>query len=117
MLLVKNHDTSGGARLATGCFVSSRVSIVAVNGNNLTDTLECVRSCLAMQGPGFEITIVDNDSSDGSWDAFATVFAYEPRASLLAGGAHCLRRGPQASRGQRAGLRDFLLGRKRRADA
>ena len=63
-----------------------RVSIILVNWNSCVDTLACARSCLALEGPAFEITIVDNNSSDGSWEALATAFGSDPRISLLRAG-------------------------------
>ena len=60
-----------------------RVSIILVNWNSGFDTLECARSFLALEGPAFEITIVDNNSNDGSWKALATALGSDPRVSLL----------------------------------
>jgi GT2 family glycosyltransferase len=60
-----------------------RVTIVLVNWNSSADTLECVRSCLAAEGPEFETTIVDNNSNDGSWETLAAALGSEPRVSLL----------------------------------
>lgn len=60
-----------------------RVSIILVNWNSGLDTLECARSCLALEGPSFEIAIVDNNSHDGSWTMLAETLGAEPRVSLL----------------------------------
>ena len=51
------------------------VGIILVNWNGLSDTLECVRSCLRLDGPRFRIVIVDNGSSDGSCQTLAASFA------------------------------------------
>jgi GT2 family glycosyltransferase len=59
------------------------VGIILVNWNGLSDTLECVRSCLRLDGPRFRIVIVDNGSSDGSCQTLAASFAADPRITLL----------------------------------
>jgi GT2 family glycosyltransferase len=59
------------------------VSIVLVNWKGLSDTLDCVRSCLTMQGPPFEIVIVDNDSQDGSAEALTAALGSNPAVTLL----------------------------------
>jgi GT2 family glycosyltransferase len=59
------------------------VSIAVVNWNGLSDTLDCVRSCLKMEGPPFEIVVVDNGSSDGSAAALTAALGSNPAITLL----------------------------------
>lgn len=40
--------------------------IIILNWNGLSDTVECVRSCLELEYAPYEIVIVDNGSADGS---------------------------------------------------
>lgn len=62
------------------------VSIILVNWNGLDVTLECVRSCLALDYPRFGIVIIDNGSVDGSVAAIRDTFAEEPRVHLIEAG-------------------------------
>lgn len=64
------------------------VSIILVNWNGLDVTLECARSCLALDYPQFEIVIVDNGSTDGSVAAIRNVFADDPRVHLIEAGVN-----------------------------
>jgi GT2 family glycosyltransferase len=76
-------DTDRRACPELGSPVNPRVSIILVNWNSGFDTLECARSCLALEGPAFEITIVDNHSSDDSWKTLTEALGANPRVSLL----------------------------------
>ena len=64
------------------------VCIILVNWNGLSDTLECVRSCLGLEGCRFTIVIVDNGSSDGSCEALVAGLGVDPRIILLRAGAN-----------------------------
>jgi GT2 family glycosyltransferase len=46
---------------------AARVAIVILNWNGLRDTLECLRSVLAASYPCLEIVVLENGSSDDSW--------------------------------------------------
>ncbi|MDP2182317.1 MAG: glycosyltransferase family 2 protein [Actinomycetota bacterium] len=61
----------------------SLVSIILVNWNGLDVTLECVRSCLALDYPRFHIVIVDNGSAADSVSALRDAFAQEPCVHLI----------------------------------
>lgn len=43
-----------------------RVTIVVLNWNNASDTLECLKSLAALDDPGCDVLIVDNGSTDDS---------------------------------------------------
>jgi GT2 family glycosyltransferase len=64
------------------------VTISLVNWNGLSHTRECVRHCLALDYPHFELVIVDNGSSDGSFEALTAEWGAHPRVSVLAAGSN-----------------------------
>lgn len=66
----------------------SRCAVVILNWNGLADTLECVRSCLALEQPVPSILVVDNDSSDGSPEALRAAFAGNESVTVLDSGAN-----------------------------
>src|SRR4030067_3270221 len=45
---------------------SPMISIIILNWNGLSDTLECLESVKKIDYPSFEIIVVDNGSTDGS---------------------------------------------------
>jgi GT2 family glycosyltransferase len=49
----------------------TRVAIILVNWNGWRDTIACVETCLALEGPSFRIIVCDNASADGSVDKIA----------------------------------------------
>lgn len=52
------------------------ISIIILNWNGRSDTIECVESCLLSTYPSFRIVVVDNGSSDGSEAALLEKFPY-----------------------------------------
>lgn len=50
------------------------VVVVTLNWNRRDDTIECLRSVLAMDYDNFQAVLVDNGSSDGSADAVENMF-------------------------------------------
>jgi GT2 family glycosyltransferase len=62
------------------------VTISLVNWNGLSHTRECVRHCLELDYPNFEMVIVDNGSSDGSCEALSAELSGNPRITVLAAG-------------------------------
>lgn len=47
---------------------AGKIYIVILNYNNWRDTLECLESVLKLDYPNFRVVVVDNDSSDGSFE-------------------------------------------------
>ena len=43
-----------------------KVYILILNWNNGADTIDCVRSCLSLEGQDGHILVIDNGSTDGS---------------------------------------------------
>jgi GT2 family glycosyltransferase len=72
------------------------VSVVVVNHNAGELLVECVRSALAQAE---QVVVVDNDSSDSSWDLLEGQFAEEVRLVLL-----CARKNMGFSAGSNLGL-------------
>ena len=59
-------DASEAPSRRNGPSLQPNVCIIVLNWNGLADTLECVRSVLAIDYPNFEIIVVDNGSTDRS---------------------------------------------------
>jgi GT2 family glycosyltransferase len=57
-----------------------RVAVIVLNWNRRQDTLECLQSLEELTFPHFQVTVVDNGSSDGSVEAIREAF---PTVSLL----------------------------------
>ncbi len=53
---------------------SPKISIVILNWNGLSDTIECLESVKKIDYPDYETIVVDNGSSDGSSDEIARLF-------------------------------------------
>ncbi len=53
---------------------SPLVYIIVLNYKRKDDTIDCIRSLLAMDYPNFRVMLVDNASKDGTADAVRTVF-------------------------------------------
>lgn len=51
-----------------------KVSIIILNWNGGKDTLECVESVEKITYPNYEVVIVDNGSTDGSWEMLKSRF-------------------------------------------
>lgn len=51
---------------------AGEVAIVLVNWNGWRDSIDCIRSCLALGHRGRRIILCDNDSADGSADIIAS---------------------------------------------
>lgn len=51
-----------------------RVIIITLNWNGKDDTIECINSLLELDYPNYEITVVDNASTDNSVKAFKETF-------------------------------------------
>ena len=51
-----------------------KVTALTLNWNGKDDTIECVKSLLALDYPDYEVIIVDNGSTDGSAQAFKQHF-------------------------------------------
>ena len=47
------------------------IAIILVNWNGWQDTIDCVRSCLALEGVEARIVVCDNASADGSVEKIA----------------------------------------------
>lgn len=52
----------------------SRISIIILNWNGLSDTLECLRSVEKIDYPDYDIVVVDNGSTDGSAASIRSLF-------------------------------------------
>lgn len=57
-----------------------KVSIVILNWNGLSDTLECLESVSRIDYPNYEVIVVDNGSTDGSPEAINRAF---PHVTLI----------------------------------
>ena len=85
------------------------VFVVVLNWNGWRDTIECLESLLAMEYPSYRIVVVDNASTDDSWDRITAWGSGAPdrlivpydRAAAEAGGAadaeRCMRDAPPGS--------------------
>lgn len=56
------------------------ISIIILNWNRLSDTIECLKSVSKIDYPDYEIIVVDNGSTDGSPEAIARLF---PKITLI----------------------------------
>jgi hypothetical protein len=59
------------------------VSIIIVNYNGLVFADQCVRSVLKSNYPNFELIVVDNGSTDGSYELLCQSFGTIPNAQIL----------------------------------
>jgi GT2 family glycosyltransferase len=51
-----------------------KVTVITLNWNRKEDTIECVKSLLALDYPNYEVVVVDNGSTDGSVETFKQHF-------------------------------------------
>jgi len=61
------------------------VEIIVLNWNGREDTLACLDSLMRLEYPSFQVTVVDNGSTDGSPDAVRRAF---PQVDVLETGAN-----------------------------
>jgi GT2 family glycosyltransferase len=67
---------------------SGLVCIVLVNWNGWRDTVECVRSCAALDYRPFRVIVVDNGSTDDSVDRLQAEFGAREGVSIIETGAN-----------------------------
>ena len=51
-----------------------KVVVATLTWNQKKDTLECLKSIVSLDYPNFEVALVDNGSTDGTFEEVSTVF-------------------------------------------
>jgi GT2 family glycosyltransferase len=59
------------------------VSVIIVNYNGLRFAEACLRSVLDTDYPNFEVVVVDNGSTDGSYEVLRRSYGFDPRVKLI----------------------------------
>ncbi|BBM87713.1 glycosyltransferase family 2 protein [Candidatus Uabimicrobium amorphum] len=63
-----------------------KTAIILVNWNGWQDTVECVKSCQKLQDTSFHMVVVDNNSSDQSYEILMENFGDAPDVTILQSG-------------------------------
>lgn len=79
------------------------VSIIVLNWNGASDTVNCVRSLLALDYPSFEVVVCDNDSRPDSWHQLLTL------QTLAPGSFACYASQPESLQAPSAGAKIVLI--------
>ena len=63
--------------------MNAKIGVVILNYMNYRDTAECVESILNQTYPNYEIIIVDNGSTNQSYEVLKFLFSDNPLVSLI----------------------------------